>query len=154
MARKLIIPYTELRGFKVSPNDLIINEEKNGRAFPYEKGDLEDLLQDFRAGYGIKQAITVQAYDTGNGNTLEVVAGFRRARAAVEYQKEDPELTHDQKQAIWQMTWELLYLPILRGEVDIRDCKTPPGGWDRLDAIYPNLRELPIERQLAIADNA
>ena len=69
-------------------------------------------------------------------------------------QKEDPELTHDQKQAIWQMTWELLYLPILRGEVDIRDCKTPPGGWDRLDAIYPNLRELPIERQLAIADNA
>ena len=52
------------------------------------------------------------------------------------------------------MTLELLYLPILRGEVDIRDCKTPPGGWDRLDAIYPNLRELPIERQLAIADNA
>lgn len=66
-------------------------------------------------------------------------------------QKEDPELTYDQKQAIWQMTWELSYLPILRGEASIRDCITPPGGWERLEAIYPNLTELPIERQLAIA---
>jgi ParB/RepB/Spo0J family partition protein len=91
MARALTIPYKELRGFKVSPKDLIIDEEKNGRAFPYEKEDLEDLLQDFRNGLGIKQAITAKPYDTGNGNSLEVVAGYRRARAAQIYLKDDPE---------------------------------------------------------------
>jgi len=66
-------------------------------------------------------------------------------------QKEDPELTPEQKQAISQMTWELCFLPILRGEVYIRDCITPAGGWERLEAIHPNLTEFPIAKQLAIA---
>jgi len=68
-------------------------------------------------------------------------------------QKEDPELTYEQKQAFLQSMWELSYLPILRGEASIRDCITPPGGWERLETIYPNLTELPIARQLAIAIN-
>jgi len=66
-------------------------------------------------------------------------------------QKEDPELTPAQKQAISQMLWERCYLPILRGEAYIRDCITPPGGWERLEAIYPKLADLPIAMQLAIA---
>jgi hypothetical protein len=66
-------------------------------------------------------------------------------------QKEDPKLTPEQKQAISQMTWELCFLPILRGEASIRDCITTPRGWERLEAVQPNLTEIPIVRQLAIA---
>jgi hypothetical protein len=66
-------------------------------------------------------------------------------------QAEDPELSMDQKLAMAQSLVEMLYLPILRGEANIRDCITPPGGWERLDAIYGDVLEMPIERQLALA---
>lgn len=66
-------------------------------------------------------------------------------------QAEDPELSIDQKFAMARSLVEMLYLPILRGEANIRDCITPAGGWERLEAIYGDVLGLPIERQLAIA---
>lgn len=66
-------------------------------------------------------------------------------------QPEDPELTHSQKIAIINLTIERSIKPILQGKVDIRDVLTPPGGWARLEARYPNLRSLPVAKQLELA---
>ena len=63
-------------------------------------------------------------------------------------QGEDPELTPSQQRAILQLLNERMFLPVSNGTVVIRDVMVPAGGWERFDAKYPNLSELPIEKQL------
>lgn len=66
-------------------------------------------------------------------------------------QAEDPELTDDEKRIAWKFVFERTFMPILKGEVSIRDVITPgSGGWARIDAKYPNLTELSIEAQLGL----
>jgi hypothetical protein len=52
-------------------------------------------------------------------------------------QREDPELTSSQKLAFFEMLNERLFLPVLKGEVPIREVLTPAGGWERLELAQP-----------------
>ena len=81
-------PYKRFEGMKIPAKDLVIVSEDNGRTFPYSLNDIQDLLEDFRAGIGILQPIIVTALDK---DKVKVAAGYRRAYAAQEFSKESPE---------------------------------------------------------------
>lgn len=66
-------------------------------------------------------------------------------------QREDPELTASQKVAFFQMLNEQLFRPVLNSTVPIREVLTPAGGWERLEATCPDLKEQPIARQMELA---
>jgi hypothetical protein len=63
-------------------------------------------------------------------------------------QAEDPQLTEQQNRIVLQLIIDRAFMPILRGEVSIRDSTTPGGGWARFDADHPNMGSLPIHTQL------
>jgi hypothetical protein len=60
-------------------------------------------------------------------------------------------MTPTERQAFIQHLVEHLYLPVLNGSVSIREVITPAGGWESLDARYPNLMNDSPMRQLKIA---
>jgi ParB/RepB/Spo0J family partition protein len=91
MARTLSIESKRFEGREVYPRDLIVNEEENGRAFPYTVTDVADILEDLEAGRGIMQAITVVPVKTETGPSLKVIIGYRRWFAANEYGKTHPD---------------------------------------------------------------
>jgi ParB/RepB/Spo0J family partition protein len=91
MARTLSIESKRFEGREVYPRDLIVNQEENGRAFPYTVADVADILEDLEAGRGIMQAITVVPVKTETGPSLKVIIGYRRWFAANEYGKTHPE---------------------------------------------------------------
>ena len=79
-------------GFSVSPKDITVVWEDNGRAFPYTPEDIQDLLQDFEEGKGVQQPIVVKPWKTeGNSKGLKILAGFRRLYAGLEELKKNPE---------------------------------------------------------------
>ncbi|HNX37574.1 MAG TPA: hypothetical protein PKI15_04375 [Candidatus Cloacimonadota bacterium] len=61
------------------------------------------------------------------------------------------ESTPEQKQAIIRFVSNQVILPVLRGEVGIKDVVIPAGGWEKFDANHPGFGELPAERQLEMA---
>lgn len=66
-------------------------------------------------------------------------------------QKEDRKLTSEEKAKFLSVLLERAVLPALRGEVDLREVLTPPGGWERIEASHPNIRSLPVSEQWRIA---
>jgi hypothetical protein len=66
-------------------------------------------------------------------------------------QREDPELTSSQKLAIGQALIDGIYLPVLNGTALLREVITPAGGWEQMEARFPGLNDLPVEKQLAFA---
>lgn len=66
-------------------------------------------------------------------------------------QPADPELTTVQKMAMIKVLVERAYLPVLRGEVDIREVFYPAGGWESVEAAHPGFWTLPIVEQFQIA---
>lgn len=94
MARSFSFNSQRFEGFRVSPKDLTVDFEDNGRAFPYELEDIQDLLEDFKEGKGVQSPITVKPWKTeASPKGLKVVAGYRRLYAALEWLKTDPEFT-------------------------------------------------------------
>lgn len=92
MARTLAFPTKRADLLKVSPKNIIVNVAENGRAFPYSKGDVIDLLVDLRSGRGILQPVTVKPFKTSDGGAgLKLVAGYRRFYAATQYALENPD---------------------------------------------------------------
>jgi ParB/RepB/Spo0J family partition protein len=125
MARTLAIPYKRTEGMRISPADIVADEEKNGRAYQYKKSDLQDLLSDLRNGLGITSPVWVRRIQTEEGQGVELVAGFRRWLAACEYLKECPDYL----------------LPCIIVEPK-----------DDLDALAMNLRENAKRKNLSIID--
>jgi ParB/RepB/Spo0J family partition protein len=69
-----------------------VDWNENGRAFPYTKNDIKDLLGDFEAGRGIQTPLTAKPYEDEEGKKgLKLVAGYRRLYAALEFSKDHPE---------------------------------------------------------------
>jgi ParB/RepB/Spo0J family partition protein len=125
LARTLAIPYKRTEGMRISPADIVADEEKNGRAYQYKKSDLQDLLSDLRNGVGITSPVWVRRIQTEEGQGVELVAGFRRWLAACEYLKECPDYL----------------LPCIIVEPK-----------DDLDALAMNLRENAKRKNLSIID--
>ena len=65
-------------------------------------------------------------------------------------QEEDQPLTEQQHRVVTQLIIDRAFMPILRGEVSIRDSLTPAGGWARIDAAHPNIETFPVHIQLAL----
>ncbi len=96
MARTLSFPTKRFDAFMVSPRDILAVEFENGRAYPYQPEDVEDLLQDFRGGpgrepKGIINPLTVKPHKVDGRPGLKLLAGYRRWYGANLYLQENPE---------------------------------------------------------------
>lgn len=91
MARQLDIDATRGELLRVYPQDIIVDAAENGRAFPYNKEDLYDLLEDLDAGRGIKVPLECRPVLFDGKKTLKLVYGFRRHAAALVFNQEHPD---------------------------------------------------------------
>lgn len=92
MARSFSFPVSRFEGFRISPSDIQVNWEDNGRAFPYELADVTDLLGDLRAGRDYHSPLVVKPVKLDDGGRgVKLVAGYRRLYAALEFVQESPD---------------------------------------------------------------
>lgn len=92
MARSFSFPSKRFEGFSINPQDITVQWDDNGRAFPYTQEDIQDLISDFQSGQGIQQPVVVKPWKTeDNPKGLKVIAGFRRLYAAQTWQREHDE---------------------------------------------------------------